>query len=352
MSVTVTETETRPKIASFKFTEPDLSIGPEERGLYAPAAPKDTQWVELPLHDYRNSDLTKGPAGIDKHGFTVVKHQPPFNGDEWYTSPNLEEVYFSEIQKLVKSVTGAKDVSIQSCAFRRKLATRQDDDKFSLKRDQGIDVSKIPLDRPTSKLHTVDSSQTQDSLPSVVTGRQVEASREPARPIHIDYTLKGLQSVIRSERPDIQELARDIIKAEDLASKQGTPYKGPRYAGFSIWRPVRQVPRDPLAVADFRTLDHDDLVAFEYRAPTLGGEFYNQGYMLKAPKEGPKTGQKWYYLPDQRPDEVLVIKLADSETLYGKGDVAGGTAHGSPIVYGTEEKEPRESVEVRVVAFW
>lgn len=75
--------------------------------------------------------------------------------------------------------------------------------------------------------------------------------------------------------------------------------------------------------------------------------------MLKPPQTE-QTQPRWFWLPEQNPDEVLVIKLADSHAGRVGQDgrmVAGSTAHGSPDMGGAEG-EPRESIEVRVIAFW
>ena len=106
--------------------------------------------------------------------------------------------------------------------------------------------------------------------------------------------------------------------------------------------------RDPLAVADVRSIAAEDLAPFEYRQPGANGEFVTEALALRASEKVKE--QKWYWLPQQKPDEVLVIKLADSEA--GIDGVAGGTPHGSPRLQGTEGEEARESIEVRVAAFW
>ena len=105
-------------------------------------------------------------------------------------------------------------------------------------------------------------------------------------------------------------------------------------------------------VADSKSFATEDLVSFEYRVPNADGEFLTEASLLRA---GDVKRQKWYWLPEQTPDEVLVIKLADSESgAIGKpgGSVAGSTPHGSPLLPGTEDKPTRESIEVRVIAVW
>ena len=60
-------------------------------------------------------------------------------------------------------------------------------------------------------------------------------------------------------------MAQPIIDAED-AQNRGEHVKVPRYAAYSVWRPLRKVQRDPLAVCDYRSIDKDELIKWQYRA--------------------------------------------------------------------------------------
>lgn len=65
-----------------------------------------------------------------------------------------------------------------------------------------------------------------------------------------------------------------------------------------------------------------------------------------------ESGQRWYCKTDQTPDDVLILKFADTASERDPG-MSAGCAHCSPVVKGTEENaEPRMSVEARVMAFW
>jgi hypothetical protein len=115
---------------------------------------------------------------------------------------------------------------------------------------------------------------------------------------------------------------------------------------------LKTVKRDPIAVLDWRSLDKSDLALHEFRALselTEEGEYMIEAVIATPPKHPEK--QKWYWMPEQKPDEVLMIKFADSESAVDS-NVAGGCVHSSPVIPGTENEEPRQSVEVRVYAFW
>lgn len=53
-------------------------------------------------------------------------------------------------------------------------------------------------------------------------------------------------------------------------------------------------------------------------------------------------------MPEQKQDEVLIIKFADTAAETDP-NVAACCPHASP---GAEEKEERPSIECRILAFW
>ena len=82
--------------------------------------------------------------------------------------------------------------------------------------------------------------------------------------MHIDYSPDGARQILRNVRSDVREGAKDIIEAEDKAVAEGkdvSDYEGRRYGMFSVWRPLKKVLRDPVAVCDPNSIDFDrDLV--------------------------------------------------------------------------------------------
>lgn len=120
-----------------------------------------------------------------------------------------------------------------------------------------------------------------------------------------------------------------------------------------LQRALRTVKRDPIAVCDWRSLDkQSDLVHTENRKPSEINScgYYIGGAMGGLPPKNPQA-QRWYWMPDQTPEEVTIIKFADSASESNPA-VAAGCLHGSPEVPGTENEEPRCSVETRVYLFW
>lgn len=200
-----------------------------------------------------------------------------------------------------------------------------------------------------------------------MTGKDPESSIEPVRNVHIDLSNKGLRDTVRYIRRDITEAGKEALEAEDVGSNEV-----PRYAAYSVWvsshyqwknkskvlispvkRPLSTVKRDPLAACDWRTVDKiNGLYDAEYRNPAENekGEFMNTIRIILPPKE--PIEQKWYYYSDQSPEDVLILKIGDTASDKNP-EIASGSPHGSPMLLGTEGlKEPRQSIEVRVIAFW
>jgi len=116
-----------------------------------------------------------------------------------------------------------------------------------------------------------------------------------------------------------------------------------RYQIINLWRPIRHEAYDrPLAVCDYRSLDvKNDLVPSTLRYPNYDGETFNVRY---------NPDHRWKYWKGMTPDELILIKCADSIT---DGSVAVCTPH-------TSFEDPtkpanakfRESIEVRTLVFY
>ena len=109
---------------------------------------------------------------------------------------------------------------------------------------------------------------------------------------------------------------------------------------INVWRPIgHPVAHNPLAVADYRTLDTEhDLIPTQLIYPDRVGETFSV-------KFNPQL--TWYFLSHQTPEEVTLIKCFDSEE-----DKARLTPH-SAFVDTTDPKDapPRQSIEVRTLVF-
>jgi hypothetical protein len=140
--------QTREIHGLLRFGVPDQSVGPEGRGLFAFPANKEIIEERLQLHDARTSpDIVRGAGGLDVQGFAYVNHTSKLaeKGD-WFEGNNVEDIYFPEVIDLLCNATGAKHAAIVDCAFRRRLADKQVDPTFYIKKGDALDheIAKLP----------------------------------------------------------------------------------------------------------------------------------------------------------------------------------------------------------------
>lgn len=148
---------------------------------------------------------------------------------------------------------------------------------------------------------------------------------QPLQSVHVDYTL-----------------AWGVEKAEDLKKRRGEVRKG-RVQELTLWRPLCGPVRDwPLAICDYRSVDQTtDAMPVDQVYPHLLAEGINYYY---------NSQHRWYFASDMSPDEAWLLKIIDTDArLKGLAENCPHTAfdwHDAPI-----DRSPRESIEVRVVAF-
>ncbi|KAL2259719.1 hypothetical protein VTK26DRAFT_6510 [Humicola hyalothermophila] len=147
--------------------------------------------------------------------------------------------------------------------------------------------------------------------------------RGPVRGVHIDQSYAASVNRVRYHLPD---------EAEQLLQK--------RFQIINVWRPIKTIFKDPLAVTDANTVSDSDLLPAALIYPDHQGETF----VVK-----PNPAHRWYFKYAQRPDEVTLIKCFDS---VDKPGVARRTPHSSFIDPAEEDKELRESIEVRALVFY
>jgi hypothetical protein len=232
------------------------------------------------------TDITgeEGRYALDKHGFQLVQHQS--SHDPCFVDESaLRKHYYAEMEQLYREVTGASEVFVFGHRVRRG----------------------------PSHWHSL--------------GEGNVASRGPLHRVHIDQSYDGARLVAEKHLP------ADVL----LAERQRKP--GPRrFQIVNIWRPIRTVRKDPLAVADAATVDDEDLVA--------GAIQYPNGSRAETWAVRPSERHRWYYKSGQRPDEVLFIKCFDSAE---DERLARRAPHCAFRDAEHDEAESRESVEVRAV---
>ncbi|KGO45405.1 hypothetical protein PEX1_021880 [Penicillium expansum] len=161
--------------------------------------------------------------------------------------------------------------------------------------------------------HTIRRAQTDGSIGVRLRG--------PVQRVHIDQSYTASKSRVSHHLPDE---APELLKG--------------RYQIINVWRPIKTILKDPLAVADAHSVPDSDLVPIGLIYPDRQGETYG----VK-----PDPNIKWYYRYGQTPDLVTLIKCFDSK-LDGRARRVPHTAFVNPE---TENEAGRESIEVRALVF-
>ncbi|KAI0544275.1 hypothetical protein F4679DRAFT_42827 [Xylaria curta] len=218
---------------------------------------------------------------LDKQGFQVVPsvaQEKDFLDDE-----HIKAVYYPETEQLLKDVTGASKIFIFDHTIRRQP---QDS------RDKKPGEPEIPL-------------------------------RGPVQRVHIDQSYSASLSRVPHHLP--AEEATELLKG--------------RVQIINVWRPIKTVERDPLAVADAHSVAEEDLVPIGLIYPTRKGE-------TLAVRHSP--AHRWYYKKGLTPQEALLIKCFDSKT-DGRARRIPHTAFVDPS--SKPDAPARESIEVRCLVF-
>lgn len=114
-----------------RYNLPDLTVRPEDRGLFSGPAHKSGEDVDVNLYDpVQAPEIIQGPEGLDVQGFTYVKHQSTLDENDWLVGTNVEVKYVPEVVELVQKVTGAKRVVVNHLGIRKRLSANNNDPKF------------------------------------------------------------------------------------------------------------------------------------------------------------------------------------------------------------------------------
>jgi hypothetical protein len=148
--------------------------------------------------------------------------------------------------------------------------------------------------------------------------------QEPVNRVHNDYTA---ESALRR--------VRDLVPAEDAENLLQH-----RMVEVNVWRPIRgPLQTMPLAVLDATSLRPGDLVACDLIYRDRVGEIY---YVAHRPQH------EWYYYPDMRRDEALLLKCFDTSASVTRFGAHAAFQHPNAPA----DALPRESIEARTFAFF
>lgn len=217
-----------------------------------------------------------GHLSLEREGFILVKHETRVK--DFFDEAEVRSVYYRETERLVKQLSGARRVLVFD--------------------------------------HTLRSADS-----AVRDAKQISG---PVRNAHNDYTEWSGPQRVRDLLPD---------EAEELLKR--------RFAVIQTWRPIRKpVEREPLAIADARSIGTNELVPSSRVYPDRVGEVYHCTF---------NPAHRWYYFPKMQRNEAMVFKCFDSM----KDGRARWTAHCSfDDPTSPPDAPPRESIEMRTLAFF
>jgi hypothetical protein len=146
---------------------------------------------------------------------------------------------------------------------------------------------------------------------------------QPATRVHVDHTAKSGPQRVRDLLPEeAEELLRGRVQV------------------INLWRPIHGPLQDaPLAMCDARTIDPADLVPSDLVYRHRVGETYSVTY---------NPAHRWYYVPELRRDEALLLKCCDTKT-DGRARFMAHTSFTDPTT--PPAARPRESIELRTLVF-
>jgi len=151
-----------------------------------------------------------GTFSLEVNGFEFVRHETKMR--DFFDAGELKEVYYPEVEALIRKVSGASRVVVFD--------------------------------------HTLRSGDEAE--------REAKLVREPVFNVHNDYTERSGPQRVRELLPD---------EAGELLRR--------RFAIVQVWRAIdRAIEANPLAIADARSLVPRDLIACERRYPHRVGETY------------------------------------------------------------------------------
>ena len=226
--------------------------------------------------EVRDGRLLADQLSLEQQGFVFVEHKTKVA--DFFDAEQLKSVYYPEVEELIKNASGASRVAIFD--------------------------------------HTLRSGDE--------TEREAKLIREPVLSAHNDYTEWSGPNRVREFLP---------AEAEELLAR--------RFAIIQVWRAINQpIQRNPLAVADAKSIALEDLMVAERRYPHRVGQTYRLKY---------NPNHRWFYFPEMRRDEALVFKVYDSEN-DGRARFTPHTSFEDPN--SPPDAPPRQSIEVRAFAFF
>ncbi|KAF2214330.1 hypothetical protein CERZMDRAFT_37850 [Cercospora zeae-maydis SCOH1-5] len=237
---------------------------------------------------------------VDENGFQFLKYPGPVGTkhESFSNDAIITDAIFNEARELIKNTTGATHVYAMS---------------HMLRRDPALAVVDIPEDVPDEA--------------------EYRSTNVPAMQVHIDHTNRSADTLLE---------CLTIPEAEYVRSKAANC----RWAVINLWKPLKTVTRQPLAVCDATTVPESDLRGYTMRVrPEVSPDSTERNVEIWHVMANPE--HKWYWPSAMEPNEALLIKCFDSK-LDGRARWAPHSAFNLP----DDQGAPRESIEIRCLVLW
>ncbi|KAF2010916.1 hypothetical protein BU24DRAFT_427105 [Aaosphaeria arxii CBS 175.79] len=256
---------------------------------------------DVPLHDLRKEAHS---LSFEENGIAVLEMASAMTYDDFEDRHKVEQTYCKEVADALLMYTNAASVQIFDCSIRKRHEAWPE--KSSRELDGEVQSSTYP---------------------------------QPARQAHIDINEKETGALVKELNP---------FDYDRLLSG--------RYITLNVWRPLFGPLQDwPLAVCDAASVD----LMLDFM--DLDNIYLSSAEDLNdTPKKGLANlkvienvlihynpAQRWHYLSDHQPSELLLFRQFDST---GKPGVPHASFYQQPV--GTNFPRCRESVEVRVILYF
>ena len=238
----------------------------------------------MPIH---NGRPIADSFSLDRNGFALIGH--PTAVTDFTDRAEVERVYMAEVAEFVKAYTGATQVATLGWLLRRSTAPSEN------------------------------------------------ASQPQAANVHSDFSVVGAREraagAYQSRFPGAPGFRRALIT--------------------SLWRVFSPPPQDwPLALCDYRSVGDDEgLDNRMYLVDEIPDDLYAEMPATTPGASGSeflhRAGHRWWYFPGMTRDEILLLKLNDSDH-----SVAWRAPHSAFRDTTAEATVPRHSIEVRIIAFF
>jgi hypothetical protein len=180
-----------------------------------PGVPRQTGQFALQTVPIENGRAFVDELSLDQHGFELVNHETTVRN--FYDREEVQQVYYPEIERLLKDATGASNVVIFDHQVR--------------------------------------------CLPMAQRGER--GAREYGKVVHNDYTAKSGPRRVR----------------DHLSPAEAEEALNHRFAEINVWRPIRgPIESSPLALCDARSIAPEDFVPSDLIYPDKIGETYRFKY--------------------------------------------------------------------------